>query len=32
MQQFHDAQGYWSRKARERGLVSEDDLERYLAE
>lgn len=31
-QEFRDVQGYWSRKARERGLISEDDLERYLAE
>jgi metal-responsive CopG/Arc/MetJ family transcriptional regulator len=23
-------QGYWSRKAKERGLLSEQDLERYL--
>jgi predicted transcriptional regulator len=23
-------QGYWSRKARERGLLTERDLERYL--
>lgn len=23
-------QGYWSRKARERGLLTEQDLERYL--
>ena len=23
-------QGYWSRKAREQGILSEDDLERYL--
>ena len=23
-------QGYWSRKAREKGLLSEKDLERYL--
>jgi len=25
-------QGYWSRKARDMGLLTEDDLERYLAE
>jgi metal-responsive CopG/Arc/MetJ family transcriptional regulator len=25
-------QGYWSRKARDKGLLTEDDLERYLAE
>lgn len=23
-------QGYWSRKARERGLLTEEDLDRYL--
>jgi hypothetical protein len=23
-------QGFWSRKARERGLLTEEDLERYL--
>jgi metal-responsive CopG/Arc/MetJ family transcriptional regulator len=32
MQEFRGIQGYWSRRARERGLLSEDDLERYLAE
>jgi metal-responsive CopG/Arc/MetJ family transcriptional regulator len=25
-------QGYWSCKARDRGLLSEEDLERYLVE
>lgn len=30
--ELRELQGYWSRTARERGLVSEDDLERYLAE
>ena len=25
-------QGYWSRKARDRGLLTEEDLERYLSE
>ncbi len=24
--------GYWSRTARDKGLLTEDDLERYLAE
>jgi len=24
-------QGYWSRKARERGILTEQDLERYLS-
>jgi len=32
LREFHDIQGYWSRKARERGLLKEEDLERYLAE
>lgn len=30
--EFRGVQGYWSRKARDRGLLSEEDLERYLAE
>lgn len=30
--EFRGLQGYWSRKARERGLLSEQDLERHLAE
>jgi hypothetical protein len=25
-------QGYWSRKARDRGILTEKDLERYLHE
>jgi hypothetical protein len=25
-------QGYWSRTARDKGLLTEEDLERYLAE
>ena len=29
-QDLRDMQGYWSRKARERGILSERDLERYL--
>lgn len=28
---FAEVQGYWSRKARERGILTEKDLERYLA-
>ena len=32
MQEFRGVQGYWSRKARERGLLTEEDLERYLAQ
>jgi hypothetical protein len=31
-EEFHGIQGYWSRKARDKGLLTEDDLERYLAE
>jgi hypothetical protein len=30
--ELHELQGYWSRVARERGLLSEADLERYLRE
>ena len=29
-QQFRDVQGYWSRKARDRGILTQRDLERYL--
>ena len=29
-QELRDLQGYWSRKAREQGILSERDLERYL--
>lgn len=32
MHEFRGIQGYWSRQAREKGLLSEADLERYLAE
>ena len=32
LQQFRDVQGYWNRKALERGLLKEEDLNRYLAE
>jgi predicted transcriptional regulator len=32
LQDLRGVQGYWSRKARERGLLSERDLERYLEE
>jgi len=28
--EFSDLQDYWSRKARERGILTEKDLERYL--
>ena len=28
---FRDAQGYWSRQARERGIVTERQMARYLA-
>jgi metal-responsive CopG/Arc/MetJ family transcriptional regulator len=30
--ELRELQGFWSRTARERGLLSEEDLERYLAE
>jgi len=30
--ELRELQGYWSRIARERGLLSETDLERYLRE
>ena len=29
-QELEDLQGYWSRKAKEQGILSEDDLERFL--
>lgn len=32
LQELRGIQGYWSRKARERGLLSERDLDRYLNE
>jgi metal-responsive CopG/Arc/MetJ family transcriptional regulator len=31
-EEFQSVQGYWSRKARDMGLLTEEDLERYLAE
>jgi len=30
MQKLRDVRGYWSREARDRGIVTEKDLERYL--
>ena len=30
--EFNAVQGYWSRKAMERGILSEDDLRRYTKE
>lgn len=30
LQELRDLQGYWSRKAREKGILSEQDLDRYL--
>ncbi len=30
--ELHEVQGFWSRRARERGILTEDDLARYLAE
>jgi len=32
LQELRDVQGYWSRKAREQGILTERDLERYLAQ
>jgi metal-responsive CopG/Arc/MetJ family transcriptional regulator len=29
--ELRDIQGYWSAKARERGILTEQDLERYLS-
>jgi metal-responsive CopG/Arc/MetJ family transcriptional regulator len=31
-QQYAGIQGYWSRKAREKGILTEKDLKRYLAD
>lgn len=28
--EFHGMQGYWSRKAKDKGILTEKDLERYL--
>ncbi|NJD55294.1 MAG: hypothetical protein FIA94_02685 [Nitrospirae bacterium] len=28
--EIRDMQGYWSKKAREKGILTEKDLERYL--
>jgi predicted transcriptional regulator len=28
--EFREIQGYWSRKARDKGLLTEKELERYL--
>jgi hypothetical protein len=30
--QLHELQRYWSRKAKEKGILSERDLERYLSQ
>ena len=29
---MHELQGYWSRKAIEKGVLTEQDLDRYLEE
>ena len=29
--QFHQLQSYWSRRAKQKGILSERDLERYLS-
>jgi metal-responsive CopG/Arc/MetJ family transcriptional regulator len=31
-QQYQGIQGYWSSKAREKGILTEKDLRRYLAD
>ena len=28
--EFRDMQGYWSRKAKDKGILTEEDLEKYL--
>lgn len=28
--EFRDMQGYWARKAKDKGILTEKDLERYL--
>ncbi len=30
--EFYQLQGYWSNRAKERGILTEKDLERYLKE
>jgi predicted transcriptional regulator len=30
LQQLRGIQGYWSRKARDKGILTEQDLERYV--
>lgn len=30
--EFKEVQGFWSRKAKDKGILSEDDLRRYLNE
>ena len=30
MQELRGIQGYWSRKARDKGILTEQDLERYV--
>jgi len=32
LQELQGIQGYWTRKARDRGILTEKDLERYLSE
>ena len=31
LQELRGVQGYWSRKARDKGILTERDLERYLS-
>ena len=30
--ELDEIQGYWSQRAKEKGILTEDDLERYLAD
>jgi hypothetical protein len=30
--ELHEIQGYWSQRAKERGILTEEDLARYLGE
>jgi predicted transcriptional regulator len=32
LHEFRGIQGYWSRQAREKGILTEEDLEHYLGE
>ncbi len=32
LNELRDMQGFWSRKARDKGILTEEDLDRYLSE